>query len=115
MQRHPGMKVTLKRCAVWAGAIFAVSACASARQGAGADSCVAVVRNNTGASVDAYTTGGVFLATVPPGARSIPLAGRTALVFHVSRESSPDGQFIGFGDRRSRGRVDYDLRCPSSR
>jgi hypothetical protein len=115
MRPHPGMKLTLKQCAVWAVAIFAASACASTRRSDSADSCVAVVRNNTGASVDAYTTSGVFLATVPPGARSIPLAGRTALVFRVSRESSPDRQFIGFGDRRSRGRVDYDLRCPSSR
>jgi hypothetical protein len=73
------------------------------------------VRNNTGGSVDAYTTGGVFLASVPPGARTIPLAGRTALVFHVSPESNPNRRFIGFGDRRSRGLVSYDLRCPSAK
>jgi hypothetical protein len=107
------MKWVLQQCAVWAAAISAASACASSGRSVGAE-CVAVVRNNTSRPVDAYTTGGVFLATVPPGSRVIPLERRTALLFRVSAESDPDRKFVGFGTGRSRGRVNYDMRCPSA-
>jgi hypothetical protein len=113
MRSHPGMKLMFQKCAVSAVAVFAASACASAGRSVGAE-CVAVVRNNTTRPVDAYTTGGVFLATVPPGSRVIPLQARTALLFRVSAESDPDRKFLGFGDRRSRGRVNYEMRCPSA-
>ena len=112
MRSHPGMKWVLQQCAVWAAALSAASACASAGRSVGAE-CVAVVRNNTNRPVDAYTTGGVFLATVTPGSRVIPLEARTALLFRVSAESDPDRKFVGFSDMRSRGRVGYELRCPS--
>lgn len=113
MRSHSSTKWVLQQCAVWAAAISAASACASAGRSAGAE-CVAVVRNNTTRPVDAFTTGGVFLATVPPGSRVIPLERRTALLFRVAPESDPDRHFVGFGDKRSRGRVNYDMRCPSA-
>lgn len=114
MRSHSGMQWVLQQCGVWAVAISAASACASAGKSAGAE-CVAVVRNNTTRPVDAYTTGGVFLATVPPGSRVIPLEARTALLFRVSAESDPDRKFVGFGNGRSRNRVNYDMRCPSAK
>lgn len=112
MGLHPCVKRVLQQCAVWGVAISAASACASAGRSAGTD-CVAIVRNNTNRAVDAYTTRGVFLATVPPGSRVIPLEARTSLLFRVSAESDPDRKFVGFGDMRSRGRVGYELRCPT--
>jgi len=115
MRLHPGMKSTLQQCAVWILAMTAASACASSGRSAGGESCVAVVRNNTDRPVDTYTTGGVFLATVPPGSRVIPLERRTALLFRVSAESDPDRKFVGFGSGRSRARVNYEMRCPPAR
>jgi hypothetical protein len=103
--------------------VAAVSACATAPGRISATaSCMGdielVVRNNTAGAVDVYrnTTGRPLIATVAPGSRTIRIGGgerASGYMFYAAAVPNEDARFIGFGDRRSGGRVDYEERCLS--
>lgn len=74
-----------------------------------------VVRNTSGQPLNVYTgpDGKRLVATVDPGTRTVPLAAgeKGPFLFYATNAATSEQTFIGFGDRRSRGGVSYDLRC----
>jgi hypothetical protein len=112
------------RGVVMTAVVFAAAACATAsRQVTDMERCTGgvelVVRNHTAGPIDVYRNAPEkqFLATVPVGTRTVLIWAQErggGYLFYSGPAPDQDAQFLGFGDRRSRGRVEFEERCRST-